>query len=71
MIVTNNGNITEHQIDSCHTISKDDCDSQKILNTNGAGDAFAGGFLVEFMDNQTVDECVRTGIKIAMENIAQ
>jgi adenosine kinase len=33
----------------------------KLVDTNGAGDAFVGGFLSQLVAGKTVDECVRAG----------
>eukprot|EP01062_Namystynia_karyoxenos_P083549 TRINITY_DN9629_c0_g1_i1.p1 TRINITY_DN9629_c0_g1~~TRINITY_DN9629_c0_g1_i1.p1 ORF type:complete len:1131 (+),score=294.71 TRINITY_DN9629_c0_g1_i1:80-3472(+) len=34
---------------------------EQVIDTNGAGDAFAGGFLAKRLQGATVAECVRTG----------
>ncbi|XP_076142512.1 adenosine kinase isoform X2 [Alosa pseudoharengus] len=36
-------------------------DQSKIVDTNGAGDAFVGGFLSELVQEKTLEECVRAG----------
>ncbi len=36
-------------------------DEDKIVDTNGAGDAFAGGFLSQFVQNKELTQCIRTG----------
>jgi adenosine kinase len=36
-------------------------DGDKILDTNGAGDAFAGGFLSQLVQGKQVEDCVRCG----------
>lgn len=41
----------------------------EIVDTNGAGDAFAGGFLARFAQRKTTEYCVRTGIVCAREII--
>jgi len=33
----------------------------EIVDTNGAGDAFAGGFLGAFVSGKSLDECVEVG----------
>lgn len=33
-------------------------EEDKIVDANGAGDAFAGGFLALFMQNKKIEECV-------------
>jgi adenosine kinase len=32
-----------------------------LVDTNGAGDAFVGGFLSQLVQGKSVDECVRAG----------
>lgn len=34
---------------------------EKLVDTNGAGDAFVGGFLSQLVVGKTIDECVRAG----------
>ncbi|XP_070544618.1 adenosine kinase-like isoform X2 [Ptychodera flava] len=36
--------------------------AEEIVDTNGAGDAFVGGFLAQFVQDKDIDECVRCGI---------
>ncbi|KAM4607756.1 adenosine kinase [Polymixia lowei] len=36
-------------------------DPKDIVDTNGAGDAFVGGFLSELVQEKTLDQCVRAG----------
>jgi len=36
-------------------------DSKSIVDTNGAGDAFVGGFLSQLACGKAVSECVRAG----------
>jgi len=36
-------------------------DDTLIVDTNGAGDAFAGGFLSRFVKKAPLDECMRAG----------
>lgn len=38
--------------------------SEQIVDTNGAGDAFAGGFLGAFVAGKSLDECVEVGHKM-------
>lgn len=40
-----------------------------IVDTNGAGDAFVGGFLARLVQGRPVDACVRCGIQAAAEII--
>ncbi|XP_019865457.1 adenosine kinase [Aethina tumida] len=39
----------------------------KIIDTNGAGDAFVGGFLSQYIQGHELDVCVRCGIYAATE----
>ncbi|KAJ3283806.1 adenosine kinase [Rhizoclosmatium sp. JEL0117] len=45
--------------------------SEKIVDTNGAGDAFTGGYLAAYVLGKSVDECVRAGQYVASEVIQQ
>ncbi|XP_063814719.1 adenosine kinase isoform X1 [Pseudophryne corroboree] len=36
-------------------------DQSKIVDTNGAGDAFVGGFLSQLVSEQPMEECIRAG----------
>ncbi|KIJ13768.1 hypothetical protein PAXINDRAFT_170090 [Paxillus involutus ATCC 200175] len=38
--------------------------SEEIVDTNGAGDAFAGGFLGAYVAGKSIDECVEVGHKM-------
>lgn len=38
--------------------------SDQIVDTNGAGDAFAGGFLGAYVAGKSLDECVEVGHKM-------
>ncbi|KAJ8913210.1 hypothetical protein NQ315_016152, partial [Exocentrus adspersus] len=44
-------------------------DEEKIVDTNGAGDAFVGGFLTQFVKGKTIPECVKCGMWAAEEVI--
>jgi len=43
----------------------------KIIDTNGAGDAFAGGFLGAFVAGKSIDECVKAGHKLGAMCVQQ
>jgi adenosine kinase len=45
--------------------------AEEIVDTNGAGDAFAGGFLGAFVAGKNLDECVETGHKLAAMCVTQ
>ncbi|CAN1747478.1 Adenosine kinase 2 [Linum perenne] len=38
---------------------------EKLVDTNGAGDAFVGGFLSQLVQEKPIEECVRAGIYAA------
>lgn len=38
---------------------------EKVIDTNGAGDAFSGGFLSQYVQGHDLDVCVRGGIYAA------
>jgi adenosine kinase len=40
-----------------------------VKDTNGAGDAFVGGFLAQLLQKQSFDNCIRCGIQAAVEII--
>jgi adenosine kinase len=42
-------------------------EKEKIVDTNGAGDSFVGGFLFEIYRGNSVDVAVKTGSKLARE----
>jgi len=42
---------------------------EKIVDTNGAGDSFVGGFLSKFVDNKSIEESVAAGHYCACECI--
>lgn len=44
-------------------------DKSKIVDTNGAGDSFVGGFLAQLIQNQSFETCIRCGIYAATEVI--
>ncbi|XP_044253770.1 adenosine kinase [Tribolium madens] len=59
VILAREGKISEFPVD---VLSKD-----KLVDTNGAGDAFAGGFLSQYIQGQSLDVCVRCGIWAASQ----
>ncbi|EGD75309.1 adenosine kinase b [Salpingoeca rosetta] len=52
-IVATEGKVTEYPV---HEI-----DAEHIVDTNGAGDAFVGGFLSQLIQGKDVDACVHAG----------
>lgn len=51
----------------CYPVSQISID--KIVDTNGAGDAFVGGFLAYQLANRSLTECLDAGIYAAREII--
>lgn len=45
--------------------------ADQIVDTNGAGDAFVGGFLAMLQDSRPIEECIKCGIWAATEIIQQ
>ncbi|XP_052862793.1 uncharacterized protein LOC128269382 [Anopheles cruzii] len=43
--------------------------ADEIVDTNGAGDAFVGGFLAQFVQHRSLDTCIECGIWAAREII--
>ena len=63
IIVIENGQANQYPV----TTLADD----KIIDTNGAGDAFVGGFLAQLARGKSIKECVQCGIWAATEIIQQ
>jgi len=45
--------------------------SEKIIDTNGAGDAFVGGFISQLLQGRPMEICARCGIWAATQIIQQ
>lgn len=61
VLIAQNGKITE--------ISVKKLEDNEIVDTNGAGDGFVGGFLAQFVQNKPYDVCVKCGIWTAQQII--
>lgn len=61
VILAENGKIVEIPVEAL--------ESHEIRDTNGAGDAFVGGFLAQFIQEKPLETCVRCGIWAAGEII--
>lgn len=61
MILAKDGEVKEFPVVS---LTQD-----KLVDTNGAGDAFAGGFLAQFIQNKPYEICIKCGIYTATEII--
>lgn len=53
--------VTADAPDSPKVFAVNPLKDEEIVDTNGAGDAFAGGFLGAFVTGKPLDECVETG----------
>ena len=42
---------------------------EKLVDTTGAGDIFAAGFLLEYINNKTLQECGKKGVHLASQII--
>jgi len=63
VLVVENGQLTEYHVTKLP--------SEKIVDTNGAGDAFVGGFLAKLALGKSIKESVQCGIWSATEIIQQ
>ncbi|XP_055628467.1 uncharacterized protein LOC129769953 [Toxorhynchites rutilus septentrionalis] len=61
VLLIQNGNITEFQVEKLNT--------EQIVDTNGAGDAFVGGFLAQLVQGNSYDSCIKCGIWAARQII--
>jgi adenosine kinase len=52
-IVACNGEVTEYDVEAL--------EASKLVDTNGAGDAFVGGFLSQLVQGKDIAECVKAG----------
>ena len=53
VVIAENGQIHEYLVAKLP--------SEKLVDTNGAGDAFVGGFLAQLAQGKNLEECVRCG----------
>uniref|UniRef100_A0A1B6HBV8 Adenosine kinase n=3 Tax=Homalodisca liturata TaxID=320908 RepID=A0A1B6HBV8_9HEMI len=44
---------------------------EKVIDTTGAGDAFVGGFLAQFIQNRPLEQCISCGIWCATQIVQQ
>ncbi|KAJ6648021.1 Adenosine kinase 2 [Pseudolycoriella hygida] len=61
VLLAENNKITEIPVEKL--------DEDKIVDTNGAGDAFVGGFLAQLVQKKSLETCVRCGIWAARQII--
>lgn len=43
--------------------------AEKVVDTNGAGDAFVGGFLAQYVQGRSIEDCLKCGVWAATEII--
>jgi len=60
-IVYSGGKVSEHQ--------PIPCPPEEIVDTNGAGDSFVGGFLSQYVQGKSLDQCIAAGHYCAYECI--
>lgn len=46
-------------------------EAEQLVDTTGAGDAFVAGFCYEFIRDGAIEECVQTGIQVALKKIGK
>lgn len=72
--------VITHGAESTIVVSSDDKDnakvypvhalqSEEIVDTNGAGDAFAGAFLGAYVSGKSLEECVEAGHKLGSMSV--
>lgn len=44
--------------------------ANKLIDTTGAGDAFVAGFCYEYLRNNSIGNCVKSGIEVAARKIS-
>ncbi|XP_060523221.1 adenosine kinase [Cylas formicarius] len=59
VVVAHDGEISEYPVEALP--------SEKLVDTNGAGDAFTGGFLSQYIQGRELDVCVKCAIWAARE----
>lgn len=57
--------------ENVRTFPVDRLKDEEIVDTNGAGDAFAGGFLAGIISGKTLDEAVIVGHKLSQISVKQ
>jgi adenosine kinase len=62
IVVTNDGKDTK-----VFEVAVPKIDKELIVDTNGAGDAFVGGFLAELAKGKDTEECVKAGIRMSAQ----
>ena len=52
-IVAHKGTVTEYAVEPLP--------KEKLVDTNGAGDSFVGGFLSQLIQDKSIEDCVKAG----------
>lgn len=60
---TGDQKVTEYQVPAI--------DPKKVIDTNGAGDAFTGGFIAYFVMKKSFDDCIKSAIYCAGECVTR
>jgi len=63
VIVASDGNVKEYPVESLKP--------SEIIDTNGAGDAFVGGFLAQYIQKKPIELCIKCAIWAATHIIKQ
>jgi len=58
--------VTEDKVEKFSPIT---CPQEELVDTNGAGDAFVGGFLSQYVQQKSMEQCVKGGHYAAWECI--
>ncbi|XP_043484470.1 adenosine kinase 2-like isoform X2 [Leptopilina heterotoma] len=61
VLLIKDNNVTEYPVPKL--------EEDKVVDTNGAGDAFVGGFLAQYIQDQSLETCIKCGIWAASEII--
>jgi len=54
VILCKDGKVTEYEVNKLP--------KEKLIDTNGAGDSFVGGFMAQFVKGEAIEECIKCGI---------
>lgn len=52
-----------------HKYTVPELKAENIIDTNGAGDAFVGGFMAQFIKNKPLENCIKCGVWAAQQII--
>ena len=54
-------NFKENKVEYCNSFPVAPLDPKLIIDTKGAGDSFAGGFLSQYVNGKSLEECMKAG----------